>query len=107
MTVLVEPRAAYTVRLGTCASRSPRSLMFSLSRVSGVNAVTATGTSCRVSSRLRAVTLTESSVVALVAGVSPAGAASGAHATGTDDNKTQPMTRLRCLRFMGLPSSRV
>src|SRR5690606_12415578 len=59
--------------------------------------------SCRVSSRLRAVTLTESSVVALVAGVPAAGAASCAHATGTDDNRTQPMARLRCLRFMGLP----
>ena len=27
----------------------------------------------------------------------------GYHATGMDDNRTQPMARLRCLRFMGLP----
>src|SRR5690606_10987093 len=84
------------VRLGTCASRSPMSLTLSLSMVSAVNAVTATGTSCRVSSRLRAVTLTASRVVAdrgaVVVALSCAQAAAGAA-------RPRAMARLRLLVF--------
>ncbi len=82
------------------------SRMFILSRLSDVNAVTATGTSCRVSSRLRAVTVTESSVVARLAGWPPSVPVSCANAQGADASSTVPIARLKCLRFMDIPSSR-
>src|SRR4249919_1402495 len=68
----------------------------SLSSACAVNAVTATGTSWIVSSRLRAVTVTVSSVVAslLVAAV---GALSCANATGAA--RLSATARLRVLRF--------
>src|SRR5688572_11485063 len=94
------------VRLGTCASRSPRSSTASLSSASAVNAVTATGTSCRVSSRLRAETVTVPSVVARACGSAGAASASCAHAAGAanaDDSTMPPIATLRYLRFIASP----
>ncbi len=76
------------------------SCTFILSRASAVKAVTATGTSCRVSSRLRAVTVMLSSVVADA--VLPAdGAACGAScaSTGPEANSV-PIIRLKQFRFI-------
>src|SRR6218665_1026504 len=64
------------VRLGTCPCRSPRFFTSSASSLAAVIAVTATGTSRRLSSRRRAVTVTVSSVaVALLSSVGLAGSA--------------------------------
>src|SRR5690606_2920353 len=89
------------VRFGTCAPRSPMSRMFSLSSVSGVNAVTATGTSCRVSSRLRAVTVMESNVVAWWPAAGCCCSSACTNAAGASNAK--PTAMLRYLRFIGLP----
>src|SRR4249919_3472280 len=93
------------VRFGTSASRSERSSTLSLSSASAVKAVTATGTSCSVSSRLRAVTVTAPRLVALFAGVASEGAVSCAHATGeaSADTSTEPIARLKYLRFIASP----
>ena len=83
------------VRFGTCASRSLRSSTLSLSRLSAVNAVTATGTSCRVSSRLRAVTTIASRVpcsACTSAGVS------WAYASGAQRPSATARLRLLCFR---------
>src|SRR5690554_7710431 len=85
------------VRLGTCASRSPMSLTLSLSIVSAVNAVTATGTSCRVSSRLRAVTVTASRVVAEDRGVAVVALSCAQAAAGAA--RPRAIARLRLLVF--------
>ncbi len=75
---------------------------------SSPKALTATGTSWMDSLRRRAVTVTWSSVVAsVVAPGAGAGALSCDHAYGADTNSAAPTARLKCLRFMGLPSSRV
>src|SRR5690606_41990118 len=95
----------YRVRFGTCASRSERSRTLSLSSASAVNAVTATGTSCRVSSRLRAVTLMLSRVVVFCPSAGAAGAAASCANTGTavastDTANAPRIAVLNCLRFI-------
>jgi hypothetical protein len=82
-----------------------RSSMLSLSSESAVNAVTATGTSCSVSSRLRAVTVIVSSFASAVAGCVACcvdAPASCARATigSVADRIAQAIARLKVLRFI-------
>ncbi|MNV76157.1 hypothetical protein D3C71_1694920 [compost metagenome] len=71
------------------------SCTFILSSASEVKAVTATGTSCRVSSRLRAVTVMLSRLVAEAA-LSAAGAACGAScASAAPETSSAPIIRLK------------
>jgi len=97
--VVLEPRAAYTCSDGTLPCRSPRFCTFCLNSAAEVNALTAIGTSCRVSSRLRAVTVTASSFFASAgcAGGSACCARTGA-AQATPN--AMPMARLMYVRFM-------
>ena len=60
----VAPSDGAIIRLGTRPLRDPRSVMFWRSRVAGLRAETASGTSCSRSSRRRAVTTTSSRALA-------------------------------------------
>jgi len=79
------------------------SCTFNLSSASEVNAVTATGTSCRVSSRLRAVTTMLSRLVAAAAlPAVDAGCGASCASTGPEASST-PIIRLKQFRFIHSP----
>src|SRR3546814_20188394 len=107
LTLLAEPRPWTMLRLGTAPCRPVTSLACRLARSSSLKALTATGTSWIDSTRRRAVTVTASSVrasaLSWVAGAAACvccstGSACCAQAAG--DSRTQPIARLKCLRFI-------
>src|SRR5690606_8636174 len=110
LTLLDEPRPWTMLRFGTAPCRPPMSPAWRSLSCSSPNAVTATGTSWIDSERRRAVTSTAPRVLvsaaccAAWAGLmasagSVAGAASCAQAAA-GNIRTQPMARLKCLRFI-------
>src|SRR5690606_31748016 len=114
LTLLAEPRPCTMLRLGTAPCRPVTSLACRLARSSSPKALTATGTSWIDSVRRRAVTVTASSVRASAGACAPASADAACSCTGTSgaagasaccahaagDSRTQPIARLKCLRFI-------